>query len=72
MREVLAGAHQVEVVVGNEPEETERLVEKIAVLRGRDEDRREAGIGGERLVDGRELDGLRAGTEADEDTSGHV
>ena len=71
VREVLAGAHEVEVVVGSKPEEAERLVEQPAVLGGGGEDRKEAAVGAKRLHDWGKLDRLRAGAEGQKDAQGH-
>ena len=71
VREVLAGLHEVEVVVRDEPEETERLVEQPAVLGGGGEDRKEAAVAAQRLHDRGKLDRLRAGAEGQKDAHGH-
>src|SRR3712207_8779412 len=49
VEEVLAGPHEVEVVVRRDLEEVEDLVEEAAVLRGDGDAGREACVGAERL-----------------------
>ena len=61
--QILPRGHDVEVEVGDEPEEVEHLVEHLAVLGGDAEPRLEARVGGERQRQRRHLDRLRPRSE---------
>ena len=61
--QVLAGTHQVEVVVGDDVEQLEHLVEHLPVLRSDADTDPQAAMLAQRMQDRGHLDGFRAGAE---------
>ena len=65
--EILAGLHQIEIDIGDEPGDGEHLIEQAAMLGGDAGPHDEAGHLLERGDDGEQLDRLGPGAEDDED-----